>query len=70
MPEMSPAVRKRMLFIACLLGFMAGISAFLIFAAIAKGNVALIAVILPMFIVSIPISKELIRLRKLREPVE
>lgn len=70
MPELSPADRKRVRFIACVLGIMAGISAFLIFVAIAKGNVALIAAILPMFIASIPMTKELIRLRKLREPVE
>lgn len=57
-------IRKRMLLLSLMLGMMFGVAIYVFVAAIAKQRPIPIAVVLPMFIIAIPIISNLLRLRK------
>lgn len=59
-------VRRKILFLSGLLGFMVGVGAFLVFAVVQKGNYTLLVVLLPMLITSIPLAKALVQLRRVQ----
>jgi hypothetical protein len=64
-------IRKRMILISVLLGLMAASALILIVKAIVKRDFSLIAVVLPMFVIAIPMMGALVRLRRrISEPVK
>ena len=62
--EANGDTRRKILFLSFLLGLMVVLALFLAFAAVQRDKPALIAVILPMGISSIPLARALAELRK------
>lgn len=58
------SILKRIIFISVVLGMMFGVGLVLILRAIFKPDLSLIAVVLPMFMMAIPMVRALIRLRR------
>lgn len=70
MTETQSDVRKRIIFLMFFLGVMAGIGVYLVYKATQQQNFALIAVVLPMALASIPMVKSLRQLIERRRNAE
>lgn len=66
MSDTKKDVEKRILLLTFMLGVMAGVGAYLLYKASQGQNVALVAVVLPMALTSIPLIKSLRELVQLR----
>lgn len=62
----SREVQRRILFIACVLGIMAGVTAYLVYKSVISENVALLAIVPALLFTSIPAVNALRRLLALR----
>lgn len=56
--------RKRILLLSVILGMMAGVTVYLAFKAVTSGNLVLLVVVLPLAIMSVPMVRGLIELRR------
>lgn len=64
MAEARGNVRQRVLFLSFLLGVMFGVALYLAFKAVQSERYVLLVTLLPMVLISIPLMRQLIRLRR------